>query len=80
MSGLLPVPQSTEYQLVKFLVGHAGRHSKRPDVQPVNARPYWSRTRRVGMLTLRGYLLISALMLPVKATELAPDTEHQAGV
>jgi hypothetical protein len=34
-------------------------------------RPLWSRTRRVGMLTLRGYLIVSAVMLVVKAVELA---------
>jgi NRAMP (natural resistance-associated macrophage protein)-like metal ion transporter len=34
-------------------------------------RPRWSRTRRVGMITLRGYLVVSALMLLIKAIELA---------
>jgi hypothetical protein len=33
-------------------------------------RPVWSRTRKVGMITLRGYLLIAVLMLIVKAIEL----------
>jgi Mn2+/Fe2+ NRAMP family transporter len=34
-------------------------------------RPLWSRTRRIGMLTLRAYLLVSALMLVIKAIELS---------
>jgi NRAMP (natural resistance-associated macrophage protein)-like metal ion transporter len=34
-------------------------------------RPRWSRTRRVGMYTLRGYLTFSALMLVVKAIEVS---------
>jgi hypothetical protein len=33
-------------------------------------RARWSRTRRVGMLTLSGYLLVSSLMLAVEAIEL----------
>jgi len=33
------------------------------------ARPAWSRTRTVGMWTLRGYLVIAVLMLIVKAVE-----------
>jgi Mn2+/Fe2+ NRAMP family transporter len=33
------------------------------------ARPVWSRTRKVGMLTLRGYLVVAVLMLIVKAVE-----------
>jgi hypothetical protein len=32
-------------------------------------RPAWSRVRTVGMYTLRGYLVIAALMLIVKAIE-----------
>jgi hypothetical protein len=32
-------------------------------------RPAWSRTRTVGMYTLRGYLVIAVLMLIVKAIE-----------
>jgi Mn2+/Fe2+ NRAMP family transporter len=32
-------------------------------------RPVWSRTRKAGMLTLRGYLVIAVLMLIVKAIE-----------
>jgi len=32
-------------------------------------RPVWSRTRKVGMITLRGYLVIAVLMLVVKAIE-----------
>jgi Mn2+/Fe2+ NRAMP family transporter len=34
-------------------------------------RPVWSRTRKVGMLTLRGYLVIAVLMLIVKAIEVS---------
>ena len=34
------------------------------------SRPVWSRTRKVGMLTLRGYLVVAVLMLIVKAVEL----------
>jgi hypothetical protein len=30
-------------------------------------RPVWSRTRKIGMITLRGYLAIAVLMLIVKA-------------
>ena len=33
-------------------------------------RPVWSRTRRIGMFTLRGYLLVAVLMLVVKAVEI----------
>lgn len=33
-------------------------------------KPVWSRTRKVGMITLRGYLVIAVLMLIVKAIEL----------
>ena len=33
-------------------------------------RPVWSRTRTIGMYTLRGYLVIAVLMLIVKAVEL----------
>ena len=33
------------------------------------ARPEWSRTRTIGMYALRGYLVIAALMLIVKAIE-----------
>jgi hypothetical protein len=32
-------------------------------------RPAWSRTRKLGMITLRGYLVIAVLMLIVKAVE-----------
>ena len=32
-------------------------------------RPAWSRTRKIGMITLRGYLVIAVLMLIVKAIE-----------
>ena len=32
-------------------------------------RPAWSRTRKVGMITLRGYLVVAVLMLIVKAVE-----------
>ena len=32
-------------------------------------RPVWSRTRKVGMITLRGYLVIAVLMLIVRAIE-----------
>jgi hypothetical protein len=32
-------------------------------------RPVWSRTRKVGMITLRGYLVVAVLMLIVKAIE-----------
>ena len=32
-------------------------------------RPVWSRTRKIGMLTLRGYLVVAVLMLIVKAIE-----------
>jgi Mn2+/Fe2+ NRAMP family transporter len=32
-------------------------------------KPVWSRTRKVGMITLRGYLVVAALMLIVKAVE-----------
>jgi len=32
-------------------------------------RPVWSRTRRLGMITLRGYLVVAVLMLIVKAIE-----------
>jgi NRAMP (natural resistance-associated macrophage protein)-like metal ion transporter len=34
-------------------------------------RPAWSRTRTIGMYTLRGYLLIAVLMLIVKAIEVS---------
>jgi NRAMP (natural resistance-associated macrophage protein)-like metal ion transporter len=34
-------------------------------------RPEWSRTRTIGMYTLRGYLVIAALMLIVKAIEVS---------
>jgi Mn2+/Fe2+ NRAMP family transporter len=34
-------------------------------------RPVWSRTRKIGMLTLRGYLVIAVLMLIVKAIEVS---------
>jgi hypothetical protein len=34
-------------------------------------RPAWSRTRTVGMYTLRGYLLIAVLMLIIKAVEVS---------
>ena len=34
-------------------------------------RPVWSRTRKVGMVTLRAYLLIAVLMLIVKAIEVS---------
>jgi NRAMP (natural resistance-associated macrophage protein)-like metal ion transporter len=34
-------------------------------------RPAWSRTRKIGMLTLRGYLMIAVLMLIVKAVEVS---------
>ncbi len=34
-------------------------------------RPAWSRTRTVGLYTLRGYLLVAALMLVVKAIEVS---------
>jgi len=32
-------------------------------------RPVWSRTRKVGMITLRGYLVIAVLMLIIKGVE-----------
>jgi hypothetical protein len=32
-------------------------------------RPVWSRTRKVGMITLRGYLVVAVLMLIIKAVE-----------
>jgi hypothetical protein len=32
-------------------------------------RPTWSRARTVGMLALRGYLVVAVLMLVVKAIE-----------
>ena len=32
-------------------------------------RPVWSRTRKIGMITLRGYLVVAVLMLIVKAIE-----------
>ena len=35
------------------------------------SRPVWSRTRKIGMVTLRGYLLIAVLMLIVKAIEVS---------
>ena len=34
-------------------------------------RPVWSRTRKIGMVTLRGYLVIAVLMLIVKAIEIS---------
>jgi Mn2+/Fe2+ NRAMP family transporter len=34
------------------------------------ARPQWSTTRKVAMLTLRGYLLVSVILLIVKAVQL----------
>lgn len=34
-------------------------------------RPVWSRTRKVGMLTLRSYLVIAVLMLIIKAIEVS---------
>jgi Mn2+/Fe2+ NRAMP family transporter len=33
-------------------------------------RPVWSRTRTIGMYTLRGYLLVAVLMLVVKAVQI----------
>jgi hypothetical protein len=33
-------------------------------------RPTWSRGRTVGMLALRGYLVVAMLLLVVKAVEL----------
>jgi hypothetical protein len=35
------------------------------------ARPQWSTPRKVAMLTLRGYLVISVILLLVKATQLS---------
>jgi hypothetical protein len=34
-------------------------------------RPVWSTTTRVGMITLRGYLLVAVLLMVVKVVELA---------
>jgi hypothetical protein len=34
-------------------------------------RPVWSRTRTIGMYTLRGYLVVAVLMLIVKAIEVS---------
>jgi Mn2+/Fe2+ NRAMP family transporter len=34
-------------------------------------RPAWSRTRKVGLITLRGYLVIAVLMLIIKAVEVS---------
>ncbi|MBV9417709.1 MAG: divalent metal cation transporter [Solirubrobacterales bacterium] len=34
-------------------------------------RPVWSRTRKIGMITLRGYLVIAVLMLILKAIEIS---------
>ncbi|HEY5430492.1 MAG TPA: hypothetical protein VIK04_15355 [Solirubrobacteraceae bacterium] len=34
-------------------------------------RPVWSRTRTVGMYSLRGYLAIATLMLIIKAIEVS---------
>ena len=34
-------------------------------------RPVWSPTRKVGMLALRGYLLMAAVLLVVKVFQLA---------
>jgi hypothetical protein len=34
------------------------------------ARPQWSTGRKVAMLTLRGYLLLSVILLIVKAIQL----------
>jgi hypothetical protein len=34
-------------------------------------RPVWSRTRKIGMITLRGYLGIAVLMLILKAIEVS---------
>ena len=34
-------------------------------------QPAWSAARKVGMLTLRGYLVIAAVLLVVKVVELA---------
>jgi len=34
-------------------------------------RPVWSAARRVGMLALRGYLLVAVLLLVVKVVQLA---------
>jgi Mn2+/Fe2+ NRAMP family transporter len=34
-------------------------------------RPVWSRSRKIGMITLRGYLVIAVLMLIVKAIEVS---------
>jgi hypothetical protein len=33
-------------------------------------RPVWSRTRTIGMYTLRGYLVVAVLMLIVKAVQI----------
>jgi hypothetical protein len=34
-------------------------------------RPVWSTTRKVGMLTLRAYLVIAVILLIVKTVQLA---------
>jgi hypothetical protein len=34
------------------------------------ARPQWSTTRKVAMLTMRGYLIVSVILLAVKAIQL----------
>jgi hypothetical protein len=34
-------------------------------------RPVWSFTTRAGMITLRGYLIVAALLMVVKVVELA---------
>jgi len=62
------------------------RHNPDPDVQALTQAdrdtwrmpplseltpPVWSAARKVGMLTLRGYLLIAAAMMVVKVVELA---------
>lgn len=34
-------------------------------------RPVWSRTQKIGMITLRGYLVIAAVLMIVRVAQLA---------
>ena len=47
------------------------RHAWRMPPLAALERPVWSRGRRVGMWALRGYLVVSALLLVVKAVQIA---------
>jgi hypothetical protein len=47
------------------------RNTWRMPPLPELPRPVWSTSRKAGMLALRGYLLIAAVLLAVKVIQLA---------